>query len=375
MEDLGDHLIDFELDVAAFENVEDTQEQETAQPTETSKQPHQVQYHQPQTHPIPTGAQAGKILLVPINSKFRLPPGATVGALTTAGNKKQIIQLFPVTSSHLLPSTTTNNSPAKHQQQSLTLNKSLSNLQNNLKKASCDESLRVSTPNTTNEVPKRKPCNCTKSQCLKLYCDCFANGEFCSGCNCTNCFNSLSKEKERQKAISQCLERNPEAFRPKIGKAVKLSVGEPAPDSIERRHTKGCNCKRSGCLKNYCECYEAKILCSNLCKCCGCKNYEESFERKSLMQLANSASENARGILKNLLPTNNTSSTGNEFTKCFITDKVIQASLMCLLQSAQQAEKDGTLANTIPNLIQTEMGKCLRMIVDSATETSSPKKR
>ena len=27
-------------------------------------------------------------------------------------------------------------------------------------------------------VRPRKPCNCTKSQCLKLYCDCFANGEF-----------------------------------------------------------------------------------------------------------------------------------------------------------------------------------------------------
>ena len=25
-------------------------------------------------------------------------------------------------------------------------------------------------------VRPRKPCNCTKSQCLKLYCDCFANG-------------------------------------------------------------------------------------------------------------------------------------------------------------------------------------------------------
>lgn len=23
-----------------------------------------------------------------------------------------------------------------------------------------------------------------------------------------------------------------------------------------RQHCKGCNCKRSGCLKNYCECYE-----------------------------------------------------------------------------------------------------------------------
>ena len=27
-------------------------------------------------------------------------------------------------------------------------------------------------------VRPRKPCNCTKSQCLKLYCDCFANGQY-----------------------------------------------------------------------------------------------------------------------------------------------------------------------------------------------------
>uniref|UniRef100_H3AHP0 Lin-54 DREAM MuvB core complex component n=2 Tax=Latimeria chalumnae TaxID=7897 RepID=H3AHP0_LATCH len=47
----------------------------------------------------------------------------------------------------------------------------------------------------------RKPCNCTKSLCLKLYCDCFANGEFCNNCNCTNCFNNLEHETERLKAI------------------------------------------------------------------------------------------------------------------------------------------------------------------------------
>ncbi|KAG5834377.1 hypothetical protein ANANG_G00260880 [Anguilla anguilla] len=95
----------------------------------------------------------------------------------------------------------------------------------------------------------RKPCNCTKSQCLKLYCDCFANGEFCNNCNCTNCFNNLEHETERLKAIKACLDRNPEAFKPKIGKGKE---GES-----DRRHSKGCNCKRSGCLKNYCECYEA----------------------------------------------------------------------------------------------------------------------
>lgn len=36
-----------------------------------------------------------------------------------------------------------------------------------------------------------------------------------------------------------------------------------------RLHHKGCNCKRSGCLKNYCECYEAKVTCSGICKCIG----------------------------------------------------------------------------------------------------------
>lgn len=229
----------------------------------------------------------------------------------------------------------------------------------------------VPTPKDFSQSPstKRKPCNCTKSQCLKLYCDCFANGEFCSGCNCTNCFNCLPKERERQKAISQCLERNPEAFRPKIGRAKAL-------DSIGRRHTKGCNCKRSGCLKNYCECYEAKILCSNLCKCCGCKNYEESFERRSLLQLTSTASDQTRGILKNLLPAISNSSSGEESKNCLITDKFIQCTLTSLLQSVQKAEKEGVAQNNMTNLIHKEMGKYLRMIKGSVnTETTGNAKR
>lgn len=70
------------------------------------------------------------------------------------------------------------------------------------------------------EVPQkfeRKSCNCTKSHCLKLYCECFAKGQSCDGCNCSNCMNNFNFEDDRRKAIKSTLERNPLAFYPKIG--------------------------------------------------------------------------------------------------------------------------------------------------------------
>jgi hypothetical protein len=49
---------------------------------------------------------------------------------------------------------------------------------------------------TTNHSVVRS-CHCKKSQCLKLYCDCFANGTFCNGCACIDCKNLESNAQVR----------------------------------------------------------------------------------------------------------------------------------------------------------------------------------
>ncbi|XP_053559345.1 protein lin-54 homolog isoform X2 [Bombina bombina] len=221
----------------------------------------------------------------------------------------------------------------------------------------------------------RKPCNCTKSLCLKLYCDCFANGEFCNNCNCTNCYNNLDHENERQKAIKACLDRNPEAFKPKIGKGKE---GES-----DRRHSKGCNCKRSGCLKNYCECYEAKIMCSSICKCIGCKNFEESPERKTLMHLADAAEVRVQqqtaaktklsSQISDLLtrPAPSLSSGGGKLPFTFITKEVSEATCDCLLAQAEQAEKQSKCRAAAERMILEEFGRCLMRVIDSAGKAKS----
>ncbi|XP_065261076.1 protein lin-54 homolog isoform X2 [Emys orbicularis] len=221
----------------------------------------------------------------------------------------------------------------------------------------------------------RKPCNCTKSLCLKLYCDCFANGEFCNNCNCTNCYNNLDHENDRQKAIKACLDRNPEAFKPKIGKGKE---GES-----DRRHSKGCNCKRSGCLKNYCECYEAKIMCSSICKCIGCKNFEESPERKTLMHLADAAEVRVQqqtaaktklsSQISDLLtrPTPALTSGGGKLPFTFVTKEVADATCDCLLAQAEQAEKMGKSKAAAERMILEEFGRCLMRVINSAGKSKS----
>ncbi|XP_045631846.1 tesmin isoform X2 [Ursus americanus] len=193
---------------------------------------------------------------------------------------------------------------------------------------------------------------------LAGYCDCFASGDFCNNCNCNNCCNNLRHEIQRFKAIKACLDRNPEAFQPKIGKG---KLGDVKP-----RHNKGCNCRRSGCLKNYCECYEAKIMCSSICKCIGCKNYEESPERKTLMNMPNYMEIGGFEGNLHLSPTKFSGlpkfRQDRRSSSC-ISWEVVEATCACLLAQGEEAEKEHCSECLAEQMILEEFGRCLSQIL------------
>ncbi|KAM7260429.1 hypothetical protein ACFE04_016170 [Oxalis oulophora] len=149
---------------------------------------------------------------------------------------------------------------------------------------------------STNDGDGCKRCNCKKTKCLKLYCDCFAAGVYCDGpCACKGCFNKPEYRDLIEEAKQQIESRNPTAFAPKIVQLAPASEERINLYTPSARHKRGCNCKKSECLKKYCECYQSKVGCSIGCRCEGCKNVHGKREEYVATMLNDSISESSHG--------------------------------------------------------------------------------
>ena len=93
-------------------------------------------------------------------------------------------------------------------------------------------------------------CNCQKTQCNKFYCQCYNQGRYCFNCNCIDCNNK----------------------KPESVPTNKHQTEEDAKD--KKVITISCTCTKSGCNKNYCECFKSKVKCTELCRCRNCENCE-----------------------------------------------------------------------------------------------------
>lgn len=93
-------------------------------------------------------------------------------------------------------------------------------------------------------------CSCTKTKCIKKYCECFANKRLCINCHCQDCRNNNTYN------INANNNYNNIVINEKIEKII-------------------CTCTKSSCNKKYCECYKAGVSCNNKCRCVNCKNVGE----------------------------------------------------------------------------------------------------
>lgn len=119
--------------------------------------------------------------------------------------------------------------------------------------------------------------------CLKLYCQCFAGSTTCGPtCRCDDCRNLPEFALLIDEARRSVCNRRPLAFDRKQAQQQAQqqhynSAMAPSSSALASISRVGCKCRRSNCLKKYCECFAASTYCSDRhCKCLNCGNTTEN---------------------------------------------------------------------------------------------------
>ena len=108
-------------------------------------------------------------------------------------------------------------------------------------------------------------CTCTKTRCIKKYCECFAYGKFCLGCHCIDCCNQPSFNKEFKNNNLNNNNNN--------NNKTNSSINS---ENFSETEIIVCTCSKSNCNKKYCECFKNNKKCTEKCRCLNCLNGMEN---------------------------------------------------------------------------------------------------
>jgi hypothetical protein len=115
-----------------------------------------------------------------------------------------------------------------------------------------------------------KGCRCGRTKCLKQYCACFRQDIRCTkDCACSDCRNDGHHEEERMIAVRAIRLNSKEAFK---GTDLTYDGQTVTTPRGSVKQVRGCRCRRSKCLKKYCECFGVGLKCGENCVCEDCLN-------------------------------------------------------------------------------------------------------